>query len=75
MTKSSAGQPVTEMLQWRKSTYSNPNGECIEVAELADGQVVMRNSRTPSEGTLVFTRGEILAFLRGAKDGEFDDLT
>jgi hypothetical protein len=34
----------------------------------------VRNSRFPSAELLVFTRGEIVAFLNGTKDGEFDDL-
>jgi hypothetical protein len=59
---------------WRKSRASNPSGDCIEVAALASGAVAMRNSRDPHGPALVYTRAEIAAFLRGAKDGEFDDL-
>lgn len=59
---------------WRKSTFSNPSGNCVEVADLANGLVAMRNSRDPEGAVLVYTRPEIDAFLQGAKSGEFDDL-
>ena len=61
-------------LTWRKSSASNPSGDCIEVAALDSGAVAVRNSRDPHGPALVYTRAEIAAFIRGAKDGEFDDL-
>jgi hypothetical protein len=60
---------------WRKSSASNPSGDCIEVAALDSGSVAVRNSRDPEGPALVYTRAEIAAFIQGAKDGEFDDLT
>lgn len=60
--------------RWRKSSASNPTGNCVELAELADGGVVVRNSRHPAGPTLVYTRAEIAAFIRGVRAGEFDDL-
>ena len=61
-------------VHWRKSRASNPNGDCVELAGLDDGAVAVRNSRDPRGPALIFTRAEIAAFLRGAKDEEFDDL-
>ncbi|AWS43262.1 DUF397 domain-containing protein [Streptosporangium sp. 'caverna'] len=59
---------------WRKSHFSNPSGNCVEVAELPDGRIAMRNSRDPEGPALIYTRGEVDAFVRGAKSGDFDDL-
>jgi hypothetical protein len=56
---------------WLKSSYSGPQGNCVEVTFLDGGEVAMRNSRNPGGPTLVFTAAEWQAFLRGAREGEF----
>jgi Domain of unknown function (DUF397) len=58
-------------LKWRKSSYC-AGGECIEVSG-SDGQVLVRNSGMP-ELVLRYTTDEWLAFARGMKAGEFDDI-
>lgn len=63
-----------ENVTWRKSRRSNPSGNCVELAVLADGGVAVRNSRHTSGPALVYTRDEMAAFVQGAKDGDFDDL-
>ncbi|WP_371667629.1 DUF397 domain-containing protein [Streptomyces sp. NBC_00289] len=60
--------------RWIKSRRSNAEGNCVEVATLANGGVALRNSRDPDGPALVYTPAEVAAFLAGAKDGEFDHL-
>lgn len=60
--------PVTA---WRKSRYSNPSGNCVEMAELAAGSVAVRNSRYPDGPALIFTVAEWAAFVGGVRDGDF----
>jgi hypothetical protein len=47
----------------------------VELAPLPDGRVAVRNSNARAAGTVFFTRREMDAWLKGAKAGEFDDLT
>lgn len=57
--------------QWRRSTRSNGQGDCVEMAEVADA-IGVRDSKDPTGSVLVFTRAEWDAFVDGAKNGEFD---
>jgi hypothetical protein len=70
------GGPAGELtgVMWRKSSFSNASGNCVEVASLTDGGVAVRNSRDAAGPALVYTRAEIAAFLAGVRNGEFDDL-
>ncbi|HEY8372524.1 MAG TPA: DUF397 domain-containing protein [Pseudonocardiaceae bacterium] len=68
----SAGELATA--RWRKASFSGDQGNCVEVAELADGRIAVRNSNHPGAGVVVFTRAEMAAWLAGVKAGEFDDL-
>jgi hypothetical protein len=52
----------------------SPEGEGVELARLADGQVAVRNAADPQGPALIYTRAEIEAFIGGAQDGDFDDL-
>jgi predicted secreted Zn-dependent protease len=59
-------------LNWRKSSYSGENGACVEIANLPDRRIAVRDSKDPDGAALVFTPREWDAFVRGVKGGEFD---
>ncbi|WP_327001722.1 DUF397 domain-containing protein [Dactylosporangium sp. NBC_01737] len=61
--------------QWRTSSYTTAGGTCVEVAIVGDDAIAVRNSNFPDRGTILFTRAEMDAWIKGVKDGEFDDLT
>ena len=64
------GQP-----QWRKSSYSGDQGNCVELADLGDGIVGVRDSKLGRGSPILrFTQAEVEAWLAGSKAGEFDDL-
>ncbi|MCK9923342.1 DUF397 domain-containing protein [Frankia sp. AgPm24] len=70
-TPSGPATPVAG-LAWRKSSYSSGNGgNCVEVADLPDGGRAVRHSKHPDGDVLLFTGPEWVAFLAGARDGEF----
>lgn len=71
------GMPARELdaVPWHKSRRSNPSGNCVELAVLPAGAgVAVRNSRDPHGPALIYTRDEIVAFLGGVRDGDFDHL-
>lgn len=56
---------------WRKSKYSGPDGNCVEVAFLSDGNVGVRDTKDCGSGPiLAFTPGEWDAFVSGVTDGK-----
>ena len=70
------GMPATELsgAGWRKSSVSNSQGACVELAKLGSGEFAVRNSRYPDGPALIYTLAEVAALIEGVKMGEFDDL-
>jgi hypothetical protein len=57
---------------WTKSSLSHANGNCVEIADIADGHVAMRDSKNTSGPMLAIPPEEWKAFLGGVRNGEFD---
>jgi hypothetical protein len=57
---------------WVKSSLSFSNSNCVEVANLPDGSVGVRDSKDSAGPVLRFTSDEWRAFVDGAHNGEFD---
>jgi hypothetical protein len=57
---------------WRKSSRSMTNGNCVEVAGLVGQVVGVRDSMNPKGAVLGFAQGEWDAFVGGVRNGEFD---
>lgn len=59
-------------VSFHKSTFSNPNGNCVEVATPHQGAVLVRDSKNQDGPVLAFTPDEWTAFLAGVRAGEFN---
>jgi hypothetical protein len=59
-------------LHWYKSSFSNGEGSCVEVAATPDGGRAVRDTKDRAGGTQFYTPAEWSAFVSGVKAGEFD---
>lgn len=58
---------------WRKSTYSTGNGNnCVEIARVRPGRIVVRDSKHPDGPRLTFSPAEWRAFVGGVRSGRHD---
>ena len=49
--------------EWRKSSYSSQDGNCVEVARNLPGLVAVRDSKSPDAPSLLVSPGTWRAFL------------
>jgi len=71
-TLGSSPESPDSVPNWIKSSLSFANGNCVEVADLTNGSIGVRNSRDTSGPVLRFTSDEWHAFIGGVQNGEFD---
>jgi hypothetical protein len=59
--------------RWRKSSFSGNGGDCVEVGQLHDGAIAVRDTKDHNRGPVQrFTRAQWEAFTTGIRVGEFD---
>lgn len=61
---------------WFKSSRSNGQRECVEVAFLGDGEVAMRDSKQRGHGPIMTVNSaQWRTFITGTTNGQFDQPT
>jgi hypothetical protein len=56
---------------WRKSTRSNGQANCVEVADLHSGHRAVRDSKNPTGPALIVTPTAWATFTSALRTGEF----
>ncbi|MYZ36582.1 DUF397 domain-containing protein [Streptomyces sp. SID4917] len=70
VAKGCAEQTAVPVTAWRKSSYSNHNGACVEVAAHGPEAVAFRDSKVPDGPVLGFVRGDAAAFIAAVAIGD-----
>jgi hypothetical protein len=58
-----------DQYDWRKSSYSGGQGNCVEVADLPDGGMAVRDTKNRGGGMLRFSADAWAEFISAIKDG------
>ncbi|MFD4910523.1 DUF397 domain-containing protein [Kitasatospora purpeofusca] len=58
-------------VSWRKSSYSQNGGNCVEVSPDVPGLVPVRDSKDPSGPVLTFPSDAWRSFVAAVQAGEF----
>lgn len=59
------------MANWRKSSYSGKEGNCVELAHFPGETTAMRDSLDPNGPVLTYPATQLAAFVAAAGSGEF----
>ena len=62
-----------EPVRWTTAN-SCAAGNCVRIAATGDGQTLIGDTKYPSGPVLRYTKDEWVAFLAGAKNGDFDEV-
>ena len=60
--------------EFRKSSYSDQQGDCVEVAHSADGGRAVRDSKNHGRGVQFYSAGQWAGFLTAMKAGALPTL-
>lgn len=60
-----------DILEFRTSSFCTSGG-CVEVAQLPDGRVAVRDSKDGVKPAHIYSADEWRDFIAGVKNGEFD---
>jgi hypothetical protein len=60
---------------WRKSSFSGPQGDCVQLAALDNDEIGLRDSKlADASPVLHLTRDQFKGLVAGVKAGEFQDM-
>jgi hypothetical protein len=59
-------------LRWRKSSFSGNGGDCVEVSQLSDGVIVVRDTKDRSRTPHRYTPGAWRSFVARVHSDKFD---